>query len=111
MSIDRAFIEAYFVPIRAIRLYQINQGIQVIYHICAFFSLYWYIKIKPFSLVVLNISVPGRDATMGRLINSNFEYDPYASEHCRLPSWLRHIWLRHVVYCVLSLVNYGKLIF
>ena len=28
---------------------------------------------------------------MGRLINSNFEYDPYASEHCRLPSWLRHL--------------------
>jgi hypothetical protein len=78
-----------------------------------FFSLLVYerIKIKPFSVVVLNISVPGRDATMGRLINRNFEYDPYASEHCRLPSWLRHIWLRHVVYCVLSLVNYGKLIF
>ena len=109
MSIDRAFIEAYFVPIRAIRLYQINQGIQVSY--ARFFLSIGIYKIKPFSLVVLNISVPGRDATMGRLINSNFEYDPYASEHCRLPSWLRHIWLRHVVYCVLSLVNYGKLIF
>ena len=97
MSIDRAFIEAYFVPIRAIRLYQINQGIQVSYARFFLSTVLVYIKIKPFSLVVLNISVPGRDATMGRLINSNFEYDPYASEHCRLPSWLRHIWLRHVV--------------
>ena len=43
-----------------------------------FFSLLVYerIKIKPFSVVVLNISVPGRDATMGSLINSNFRVRP-----------------------------------